>query len=57
VSFNVGVEAGQLAVMTIVVPALLFARKRGWLGPVGTRALSVGVALTGAVWLAMRVLG
>lgn len=57
VCFNSGVELGQLAVMAVVVPALLVARGRGWLGDPGARALSVGVAGAGLVWLVSRVLG
>jgi hypothetical protein len=56
VSFNVGVELGQLATMALLIPALLYARATGWLGPRGTRALSVCVAGAGAVWLVSRAL-
>jgi hydrogenase/urease accessory protein HupE len=55
--FNLGVEAGQLAVMAVVVPVLLYVRKRGWLGPRGTKVLSVGVIAAGAVWMVQRAIG
>jgi hydrogenase/urease accessory protein HupE len=55
VSFNLGVEVGQLAVMAIVLPLVLTARKRGWLERRGTLALSAAVAAAGAVWFVSRV--
>jgi hydrogenase/urease accessory protein HupE len=55
VSFNVGVELGQLAVMAVVVPLILVLRKRGWLGARGTRAMSALVVVLGAVWFVLRV--
>jgi hydrogenase/urease accessory protein HupE len=57
VSFNVGVELGQLAVMAVLIPVLVIARARGWLGPRGTRALSVCVAGAGGIWLVRRAIG
>ena len=57
VSFNVGVELGQLVVMAVLIPALVLARARGWLGQRGTRALSVCVACAGGAWLVLRALG
>lgn len=56
-SFNLGVELGQLAVMAVVVPAIVILRKRGILGHTATLVLSAGVAAAGAYWLLTRVLG
>jgi hydrogenase/urease accessory protein HupE len=54
--FNLGVEAGQLAVASVVFPLILFARRRvavteQWLVP----ACSVLIAAAGAWWLFERV--
>lgn len=56
VSFNLGVEIGQLAVMALVVPAILLLRKRGILGRTTTLVLSAAVATAGAYWFLTRVL-
>jgi hypothetical protein len=56
VSFNLGVELGQLAVMAVVVPAIVVLRTRGVLGRTATLVLSAGVAAAGAYWLLTRVL-
>lgn len=55
VSFNLGVEAGQLAVMALVVPAIVVLRKRGLLGRTTTLVLSAGVAAAGAYWFLTRI--
>jgi hypothetical protein len=54
-TFNLGVELGQLAVMAVVVPAIVLLRKRGVLGRTATLALSAGVIAAGAYWLISRV--
>jgi hydrogenase/urease accessory protein HupE len=54
-SFNLGVEAGQLAVLAVVLPIVLVLRKKGLLAKKGTRALSAAVALMGAIWFVERV--
>lgn len=56
--FNVGVELGQLAIVLVVVPALLFAARRD---PAGYRRVAVLggstlVGLLGLIWLIERVL-
>jgi hydrogenase/urease accessory protein HupE len=54
-SFNLGVETGQLGVIAILFPVLLFARRRGVLTDRVVKVLSVGVATAGAVWFVSRV--
>lgn len=54
-AFNVGIEAGQLAIVAIVLPALLWfqhasARVRKWMRP----GLSLVIALIGVFWLLQR---
>lgn len=55
VSFNVGVEAGQLLVIAIAAPALWYLRKQSW-DRRFCRAFSVGVGALGSLWLVQRVL-
>ena len=55
VTFNLGVEVGQLAVMALVVPAIVLLRKRGLLDRTATLVLSAGVVAAGAYWFISRV--
>lgn len=55
VSFNLGVEVGQLAVLAVVVPLVLVARKRGGIVRSGLRGLSVILAVVGVFWLVARL--
>ena len=52
--FNIGVELGQLAFIAVVLPPLVWASRPGRLARL-PQALSVVVALLGAVWLVERV--
>jgi hydrogenase/urease accessory protein HupE len=56
VSFNLGVEVGQLAVMAIVLPVVLFLRKREWFKSRAVKVLSVAVTGAGVVWFVERVI-
>jgi hydrogenase/urease accessory protein HupE len=53
VSFNVGVEVGQLAVLALALPILVWVRRAWWAR--GVRVPSLGVALVGAVWFVARI--
>lgn len=55
-TFNVGVEAGQLALLALALPVVLTLRKREWFVPRGVQALSAAVALAGLVWFFERVI-
>jgi hydrogenase/urease accessory protein HupE len=55
VSFNLGVEIGQLLVMALVVPPLMWLRKKKLIDRRTTIVLSVCVAGAGATWLIARV--
>lgn len=56
VTFNLGVEAGQLAVMAFVLPLVSVLRDRQrWFDPAGVRILSGAVALAGGIWFFTRV--
>ncbi len=52
--FNLGVEAGQLAVALVVLPLLLWLRRRGWFERRALYAMSLAVALLGAHWFLER---
>lgn len=55
VSFNLGVEAGQLFAMALVLPIVMVVRQKDWFEPHGVRVLSGAVALAGGAWFVMRV--
>jgi hydrogenase/urease accessory protein HupE len=55
VAFNLGVEAGQLAVLALVLPALVWARKSQLFARYGMRALSAAVVVAGLGWFVERV--
>jgi hydrogenase/urease accessory protein HupE len=53
-TFNLGVEAGQTAVIAVLLPALLWLQRRRWQTRV-VQAASLAVAAAGLVWLFERV--
>ena len=55
VSFNVGVEIGQLAVLSIVLPLTLYARRARWFGVRGAEWTSVAIAVGGAALFVVRL--
>ncbi|MBN9162550.1 MAG: HupE/UreJ family protein [Myxococcales bacterium] len=55
VSFNLGVEGGQLAVLALLLPLVLFLRGTTWFEPRGARVVSGAVAVAGGVWFVARV--
>ncbi len=55
VTFNLGVEAGQLFAMGLVVPMVMLIRQQEWFEPRGVRVLSGAVALAGVFWFVIRV--
>ena len=55
VTFNLGVEAGQLFAMSIILPMVILIRQKDWFDPRGVRVLSGAVALAGGIWFVMRV--
>ena len=54
-SFNAGVELGQLAVLAVVFPLVRQFRRTRWFEPRAVPALSLVTALAGAVWFFERV--
>jgi hydrogenase/urease accessory protein HupE len=57
VTFNAGVELGQLAVLLVALPLVLSARHARWFGDRGVKALSAVIAVAGGVLFALRVAG
>lgn len=57
VSFNLGVEVGQVAIAAAALPLLALLRRKPWFSPAGLRALSAAVAAAGLFWLVQRVAG
>jgi hypothetical protein len=55
VSFNLGVEAGQLFAMSLVLPMVMLIRQKNWFEPRGVQVVSAAVALAGGVWFVVRV--
>jgi hypothetical protein len=55
--FNVGVEAGQLAVLAVVLPLLHLARKQAWFAKRGVLVVSAAIAAAGLFWFVLRTFG
>lgn len=55
-TFNLGVELGQLAIVCIVLPLLLYIKKRQWFGRLRLSA-SAMIGLAGSFWFITRVFG
>ncbi|HVV53446.1 MAG TPA: HupE/UreJ family protein [Polyangia bacterium] len=55
VSFNLGVEIGQLAVLLVALPLVLTLRRAPWFGERGVRALSVAIAIGGGALFVARL--
>ena len=55
VTFNLGVEIGQLAVLSIILPLTLAARRAPWFGNRGVKVLSLAIAVGGAVLFVVRL--
>ncbi|MES1209469.1 MAG: HupE/UreJ family protein, partial [Pseudomonadota bacterium] len=55
VSFNAGVEIGQLAVLAVALPITMAARRAPWFGERGVRAVSVAIAVGGGALFIARL--
>jgi hypothetical protein len=55
VSFNLGVEIGQLAVLSVALPLVLTIRRAPWFGDRGVRALSLAIAIGGGALFVARI--
>jgi hydrogenase/urease accessory protein HupE len=57
VSFNLGVEVGQLGVLLLALPLVLRARRAPWFGERGVKWLSIAIAVGGAGLFFVRLAG
>ena len=55
VSFNLGVELGQLAILSLALPVVLRARRAPWFREHGVRFLSLAIAIGGGVLFIVRL--
>ncbi len=55
VSFNLGVEVGQFAVLAVALPAILAARRSRWFGDRGVKVTSILIAIVGVVLFVVRL--
>jgi len=55
-SFNLGVEVGQLAVLAVVLPVVLWARRYPAFRTSGVRILSAALSIAGCVWFVWRLI-
>jgi len=56
-SFNVGVEAGQLAVLAVVLPLVSWLGGRPWFAGWGVQVASIAISAIGLCWFVVRVTG
>jgi hypothetical protein len=54
--FNLGVELGQLAILLVLLPLLIVARKKGVLNERVVKALSIVIVGLGVFWLVQRLI-
>jgi hydrogenase/urease accessory protein HupE len=55
VAFNSGVEAGQVGVLAIVLPAIWWLGRKRWFARGGVRVASGAIAMAGVGWLVARL--
>ena len=55
VTFNAGVELGQLAVLSLALPLVLAARRASWFGDSGVKVVSVAIAVGGLALFLVRL--
>lgn len=53
--FNLGVEAGQVAITLVVMPLFIALRQFSWYAQVFVRYLSVAIAALGSFWVLSRI--
>jgi HupE / UreJ protein len=55
VTFNLGVEVGQVCIVAVAVPLLAGLRRTRWFEPTGVRVCSLAVGCLGLTWLVQRI--
>jgi hydrogenase/urease accessory protein HupE len=54
-SFNLGVEAGQIMVLALMLPGLFWLRRQTWFARHGVRSASGAIAVAGLTWFVQRI--
>jgi hydrogenase/urease accessory protein HupE len=54
-AFNAGVEVGQVAVLAVVLPAVLWLQRQQWFADRGLKGVSGAIAVAGMWWFLIRV--
>jgi hydrogenase/urease accessory protein HupE len=54
-SFNVGVELGQIAIVAVAFPLVVWARKKDW-GSIVVKVMAAGVLLVSLYWFVTRLM-
>ena len=55
VTFNLGVEVGQVCIVALAVPLFALLRRTRWFEPLGVRLCSFAVGCLGLTWLVQRI--
>ena len=55
VTFNAGVEIGQLGVLAVILPVIFWLRKLDWFQRYGVKVLSGLIVVAGLAWFAERI--
>jgi hypothetical protein len=55
ITFNLGVEVGQVCIVALAVPLFSLLRRTRWFEPLGTSLCSAAVGCLGLVWLVQRL--
>lgn len=55
VTFNLGVEVGQVCIVALALPLLALLRRKRWFETVGVRVCSLAVGCLGLTWLVQRI--
>jgi hydrogenase/urease accessory protein HupE len=55
VTFNLGVEVGQVCIVALAVPLFALLRRTPWFEPLGVRLCSLAVGCLGLTWLVQRI--
>lgn len=55
-AFNGGVEIGQIAVLLMVLPVIIYLRRQYWFVRNGVRSVSTAIAVAGGWWFVVRVI-
>jgi hydrogenase/urease accessory protein HupE len=55
-TFNLGVEAGQIAALAVVFPIVVWIHRQVGIAALAVRAVNVGIVLAGSWWFVMRVI-